>query len=65
MVSISNRPWWARTALANPSGPSRSNTSRKPTGGSPNGEEEKEEVNVENGTEGQKGKRFVVILYVI
>ncbi len=35
VVSISNSPWWARTALANPSGPSRSSTSRKPTGGSP------------------------------
>lgn len=32
---MSRRPRWARTALANPSGPSRSNTSRKPTGGSP------------------------------
>lgn len=37
VVSISSRPWWARTALANPSGPSRRSTSRKPTGGSPAG----------------------------
>lgn len=56
VVSISSRPWWARTALANPSGPSLSNTSRKPTGGSPSGageESEKErvkEVNEENNT---------------
>lgn len=37
VVSISSRPWWARTALAKPSGPSRRSTSRKPTGGSPGG----------------------------
>lgn len=42
VVSISSRPWWARTALANPSGPSCSNTSRKPTGGSPSSEGERE-----------------------
>lgn len=59
VVSISSRPWWARTALANPSGPSRSNTSRKPMGGSPGSEggreggisKEREEVNVENDAE--------------
>lgn len=35
VVSISSRPWWARTAFAKPSGPSLSSTSLKPTGGSP------------------------------
>ena len=56
VVSISSRPWWARTAFANPSGPSRSNTSRKPMGGSPGSEggrisKEREKVNVENNAE--------------